>query len=63
VKSFETKESWLKQKLRWNFIFREEVSIREDEFQALREEAQASKDVIGILKLQVEELQKEKNTL
>lgn len=63
MKSFETKESWLKQKLRWNFIFREEVSIREDEFQALREEAQASKDVIGILKLQVEELQKEKNTL
>jgi hypothetical protein len=31
--------------------------------QALREEAQASKDVIGILKLQVEELQKAKDTL
>jgi len=45
------------------FFLREEVSIREDELQALREEGQASKDAIGILKLHVEELQKEKNTL
>ena len=42
---------------------REELAPREDEIQALWVEAQAAKEAIGILRKQVEELQREKDTL
>lgn len=51
---------------KWYPLFlnkREEVSSQEDELQALRDEARASKEAIGVLKVQVEELKKEKETL
>jgi len=42
---------------------REELAPREDEIQALRDETQAAKEVIAVLRKQVEELQREKATL
>ena len=42
--------------------FREIINLRED-LQAVKDEAAASKEVIAVLRKQVEELQKEKETL
>ena len=42
---------------------REELAPRDDEIQALRDETQASKEVIAILRKQIDELQREKDTL